>query len=74
MLKGRQALAESPALLARAAQIHARHRHHRPNVLQLLFGLGLERSQRLLLRGLLFRRRHCIALLALRVLRITYTT
>ena len=55
-------------MLARP-KVHARHRHHRPKVLQLLFGLGLERSQRLLLlRGLLFRRRLRLALLALRVL------
>ena len=32
-------------------KVHAHHPHHRPKVLQLLFGLGLERGQRFLLRN-----------------------
>ena len=47
-------------------KVHAHHPHHRPKVLQLLFGLGLERGQRFLLLGALLRsRRRRLALLAL---------
>ena len=46
-------------------KVHAHHPHHRPKVLQLLFGLGLERGQRFLLLGALLRsRRRRLALLA----------